>query len=167
MITTMSDDCDYNFGTFDNFGVKDDQKISHNTILISRYMGQFNCNTWWKRAKKSGQGPSLPPLFGQCPKENVFFLPVRCSLMDSADSWFMITQNLQIFQGRCWAFKDCQNSSLLVKSFHGDLETQNSGCLTVILNSQDNDIDQRLLQKMMLTKMVTLNSRCDSDQSHH
>ena len=28
--------------------------------------------TWWKRVKKFGQG-SPPPLFGQCPKENILF----------------------------------------------------------------------------------------------
>ena len=60
MITTMSDDCDYNFGTFDNFGVKNDQKVS-------RYMGQLHGGR--------GQGKP-PPLFGQCPKENVFFCEV-------------------------------------------------------------------------------------------
>ena len=26
----VSDNCDNNFGTFDDFGVKDDQKVSHN-----------------------------------------------------------------------------------------------------------------------------------------
>ena len=29
-----SDNCDYIFGTFDNFGVKNDQKVSHNMILM-------------------------------------------------------------------------------------------------------------------------------------
>ena len=29
-----SDNCDFNFGTFDIFGVKNDQKVSHNMILI-------------------------------------------------------------------------------------------------------------------------------------
>ena len=28
-----SDICDHNFDTFDNFGVKNDQKVSHNMIL--------------------------------------------------------------------------------------------------------------------------------------
>ena len=36
----MSDNCDHNFGTFDDFGVKDDQKVSHNMILMSKYKGQ-------------------------------------------------------------------------------------------------------------------------------
>ena len=61
-----SDNCDYDFDTFDNFGVKNDQKVSHNMILMSRYKGQHS----GKRVKKFGQGS--PPLFGQCPKE--FFL---------------------------------------------------------------------------------------------
>ena len=55
-----SDNCDYNFGTFDNFGVKNDQKVSHNMILMSKYKGQNI------RARPS---PSPP-----CPKENIFFL---------------------------------------------------------------------------------------------
>ena len=37
-----SDNCDYNFGTFDDFGVKSDQKVSLNMILMSRYKGQSN-----------------------------------------------------------------------------------------------------------------------------
>ena len=28
-----SDNCDYNFVSFDDFGVKNDQKVSHNMIL--------------------------------------------------------------------------------------------------------------------------------------
>ena len=31
----MSDNCDHNFGTFDDFGVKNDQKVSNNMILMS------------------------------------------------------------------------------------------------------------------------------------
>ena len=57
----VSDDCDHNFGTFDDFGVKNDQQVSHNMILMSKYKGQHG----GKRVKKFGQGP--PP-----PKENVF-----------------------------------------------------------------------------------------------
>ena len=38
----VSDNCDHNFGTFDDFGVKNDQKVSHNMILMSRYMGQLH-----------------------------------------------------------------------------------------------------------------------------
>ena len=36
----VSDNCDQNFGTFDDFGVKNDQKVSHNMILMSKYKGQ-------------------------------------------------------------------------------------------------------------------------------
>ena len=32
----VSDNCDHNFGTFDDFGVKNDQKVSHNMILMSK-----------------------------------------------------------------------------------------------------------------------------------
>ena len=35
----VSDNCDNNFGTFDDFGVKNDQKVSHNMILMSIYKG--------------------------------------------------------------------------------------------------------------------------------
>ena len=48
--------CDYNFGTFDNFGVKNDQKVSHNMIIDVKI---------YVTVKKFGQGPPLP-LFGQC-----------------------------------------------------------------------------------------------------
>ena len=36
----VSDNCDHNFGSFDDFGVKNDQKVSHNMILMSKYKGQ-------------------------------------------------------------------------------------------------------------------------------
>ena len=36
----VSDNCDQNFGTFDDFGVKNDQKVSNNMILISKYKGK-------------------------------------------------------------------------------------------------------------------------------
>ena len=52
----MSDNCDHNFGTFDDFGVKNDQKVSHNMILMSKYKGQHGGKkgkkiraTWWKK----------------------------------------------------------------------------------------------------------------------
>ena len=37
-----SDNCDYNFGTFSDFGVKNDQKYTHNVILMSRNKGQLH-----------------------------------------------------------------------------------------------------------------------------
>ena len=45
----VSDNCDQNFGTFDDFGVKNDQKVSHNMILMSKYKGTV---TWWKKGSK-------------------------------------------------------------------------------------------------------------------
>ena len=36
----VSDNCDNNFGTFYDFGVKNYQKVSHNMILMSKYKGQ-------------------------------------------------------------------------------------------------------------------------------
>ena len=63
----MSDNCDHNFGTFDDFGVNNDQKVSNNMILMSKYKGQHGEK---KGSTNSGRG--LPPLFGQWPKE--FFL---------------------------------------------------------------------------------------------
>ena len=41
----VSDNCDNNFGTFDDFGVKNDQKVSHNMILMSKYKGQHGGKT--------------------------------------------------------------------------------------------------------------------------
>merc|ERR1712110_802649 len=72
----VSDNCDHNFGTFDDFGVKNDQKVSHNMILMSKYKGQHGGKKGQKiRARPS---PPLPP-FGQCPKE-IDFSSGRCSL---------------------------------------------------------------------------------------
>ena len=53
-----------NFGTFDDFGVKNDQKVSHNMILMSKYIKG-------KHGGRKGQQIRArpPPLFGQCPKE--------------------------------------------------------------------------------------------------
>ena len=34
-----NDHSDHNFGTFDNFGVNNDQKVSHKMILMSKYKG--------------------------------------------------------------------------------------------------------------------------------
>ena len=70
----VSDNCDHNFGTFDDFGVKNDQKVSHNMILMSKYKGQHG----GKKGKKIRSRPS-PLLFGQCPKEIDFFYG-SCSL---------------------------------------------------------------------------------------
>ena len=63
----MSDNSDHNFGTFDDFGVKNDQTVSHNMILMSKYKGQLG----GKKGKQIRAGVS-PPLFGQCPKRKFF-----------------------------------------------------------------------------------------------
>ena len=39
----VSDNCDNNLGTFDDFGVKNDQKVSNNMILMSKY--KSNCQS--------------------------------------------------------------------------------------------------------------------------
>ena len=64
----MCDNCDHNFGTFDDFGVRNDQKVSHNMILMSKYKGQHD----GKKGQQIRARP--PPLFGQCPKEIDFFM---------------------------------------------------------------------------------------------
>ena len=66
----VSDNCDHNFGTFDDFGVKNDQKVSNNMILMSKYKGKHG----GKKGQKIRAWVDPPPTFGQCPKENVFFL---------------------------------------------------------------------------------------------
>ena len=48
----VSDNCDDNFGTFDDFGVKNDQKVSHNMILMSKYKGKHG----GKKGKKIKNG---------------------------------------------------------------------------------------------------------------
>ena len=65
----VSDNCDNNFGSFDNFGVKNDQKVSHNMILMSKYKGQHGGK---KGLKNSGK--ALPPPFsGNAQKKTFFF----------------------------------------------------------------------------------------------
>ena len=64
----VSDNCDHNFGTFDDFGVKNDQKVSHNMILMSKYKGQHG----GKKGKKIRAGVSPPP-FRAMPERKHFF----------------------------------------------------------------------------------------------
>ena len=45
------------------------KKVSHNMILMSKYKGKHG----GKKGQKIRAGVSPPPLFGQCPKENIFF----------------------------------------------------------------------------------------------
>ena len=66
----VSDNCDHNFGTFDDFGVKNDQKVSHNMILMSKYKGQHGGKTG---SKNSGRGLPPPPFSGNAQKKTFFF----------------------------------------------------------------------------------------------
>ena len=66
----MSDNCDNNFGTFDDFGVKNDQKVSHNMILMSKYKGQHG----GKKGQKIRARPSPPPFSGNARKKSIFLM---------------------------------------------------------------------------------------------
>ena len=63
-IITQSDNCDHNFGTFDDFGVKNDQTVSHNMIKKGTV-------TWWKRGPTKFGHPPLP--FRAMLERNFFF----------------------------------------------------------------------------------------------
>ena len=60
---------DHNFGSFDDFGVKNDPKVSHNMILMSKYKGQHG----GKKGQKIRARPSPPP-FRAMPERNRFIL---------------------------------------------------------------------------------------------
>merc|ERR1712001_618599 len=64
----VSDNCDHNFGTFDDFGVKNYQKVSNNMILMSKYKGKHG----GKKGQKIWARPSPPP-FRAMPKRKHFF----------------------------------------------------------------------------------------------
>ena len=85
----VSDNCDHNFGTFDDFGVNNDQKVSNNMILMSKYKGKHG----GKKGQKIRAGVS-PPLFGQCPKENIFFFR-RASLIVREPQFKSLNQNYE------------------------------------------------------------------------
>ena len=63
----VSDNCDHNFGTFDDFGVKNDQKVSNNMILMSKYKGKHG----GKKGQKIRAGVS-PPFSGNARKKTFF-----------------------------------------------------------------------------------------------
>ena len=71
----VSDNCDHNFGTFDDFGVKNDQQVSHNMILMSKYKEQYG----GKKGKKFGQGSPyfLTGVFPYC-KSRCHTKQMRC-----------------------------------------------------------------------------------------
>ena len=62
----VSDNCEHNFGTFD---VKNDQKVSNNIILMSKYKGKHG----GKKGKKIRARPS-PPLSGNARKKSIFVM---------------------------------------------------------------------------------------------
>ena len=70
----VSDNYDNNFGTFDDFGVKNCQKVSQNMILMSKYKGHHG----GKKGQQIRARPP-PPLFRKCPKE-IDFSYVRSTL---------------------------------------------------------------------------------------
>ena len=68
----MSDNCDYNFGTFDDFGVKNDQKVSNNMILMSKYKGKHG----GKKGQQIRAWVDPPPSFGQKERKRFFSIDV-------------------------------------------------------------------------------------------
>ena len=64
-----SDNCDHNFGTFDDFGVKNDQKVSHNMILMSKYKGKHG----GKKGQKIRAWVDPPPIIRAMPERKRFF----------------------------------------------------------------------------------------------
>ena len=63
----VSDNCDDNFGTFDDFGVKNDQKVLHNMIFMSEYKERHS----GKKGKKIRARPP-PPFSGNARKKSIF-----------------------------------------------------------------------------------------------
>ena len=70
----VSDNCDHIFGTFHDFGVKNDQQVSHNMILMSKYKGQHG----GKKGKKIWARPP-PPFSGNARKKTFFIRDVPLS----------------------------------------------------------------------------------------
>ena len=73
----VSDNCDQNFGTFDDFGVKNDQKVSNNMILMSKYKGKHG----GKKGQKIRAWVDPPPYIRAMPKRKRFFFQLMSSLM--------------------------------------------------------------------------------------
>ena len=68
----VSDNCDHNFGTFDDFGVKNDQKVSNNMILMSKYKGKHG----GKKGQKIRAWVDPPHHSGNARKKTFFFIDV-------------------------------------------------------------------------------------------
>ena len=82
-----SDNCDHVFGTFDDFGVKNDQKVSNNMILMSKYKGKHG----GKKGQTIRAGASPPPFSGKARKKTFFFsggLPISLTLLGQQYSLF-------------------------------------------------------------------------------
>ena len=77
----VSDSCDHNFGTFDDLCVKNDQKVSHNMTLMSKYKGQHG----GKKGQQIRAGVSPPP-FRAMPERKHFFFR-RASLNATRDNF--------------------------------------------------------------------------------
>ena len=65
----VSDSCDHNFGTFDDFGVKNDQKVSNNMILMSKYKGKHG----GKKGQKIRAWVDPPHYIRAMPERKRFF----------------------------------------------------------------------------------------------
>ena len=111
----MSDNCDYNFGTFDDFGVKMTKKVSNNMILMSKYKGKHG----GKQGRKIRAGASPPP-FRAMPKRKHFFFR-RASLRAVKILLLMTLHSFSLEESCCssiW-FSTCSSSeSLWLVSFN-------------------------------------------------
>ena len=74
----VSDNCDHNFGTFDDFGVKNDPKVSNNMILMSKYKGKHGGKT----VNKFGQGSPPPPFRAMPERKHFFYRRASLSLIE-------------------------------------------------------------------------------------
>ena len=65
----VSDNCDHNFGTFDDFGVKNYQKVSNNMILMSlKNIVLLSSKKKGNKVALLGQKQSLQSIEGRCRK---------------------------------------------------------------------------------------------------
>ena len=65
----VSDNCDHNFGTFDDFGVNNDQKVSNNMILKSKYKGKHG----GRKGQQIRAWVDPPPLHSGNARKKTFF----------------------------------------------------------------------------------------------
>ena len=107
----LLDNCDYNFVTFDDFGVKNDQKVSNNMILMSKYKGKHG----GKKGQKIRAWVDPPPLHSGNARKKTFFLnrclPLNIKLLFFCSPtwwcwWLLLTPD----QGRHMWIKDIRRS---------------------------------------------------------